>query len=373
VGVRRRDRQRRELAGAEPAWLGFPADAEPSTEELRARYCPGERERLQAEVAEALARGERRFQGEYRFARLDGSVRWLLLRCDVALDAQGKPTSAVGVLLNITERKQAEAALRRLNETLEERVAERTADRDRMWRLSTDVMLVARFDATIVSVNPAWTTLLGWIEGDLLGTRFMDLVHPDDRAATLNEISRLSRGLTTLRFENRYRRKDGAHRWLSWTAVPDESFIHAIGRDVSAEKEAAAELERAQEALRQAQKMEAVGQLTGGVAHDFNNLLQALASCLQLVERRAGPSAPAVQPLVEVGRQAVERGAKLVQQLMAFARRQALRPEPVDVRDRVLGMSELLAARCAATSPWRPGSRRISGRCSRTPRSSSSR
>jgi CheY-like chemotaxis protein len=89
--------------------------------------------------------------------------------------------------------------------------------------------------------------------------------------------------------------------------------------------------------------MEAVGQLTGGVAHDFNNLLQALASCLQLVERRAGPSAPAVRPLVEAGRQAVERGARLVQQLMAFARRQALRPEPVDVRDRVLGMSELLA------------------------------
>lgn len=93
--------------------------------------------------------------------------------------------------------------------------------------------------------------------------------------------------------------------------------------------------------LRHAQKMEAVGQLTGGVAHDFNNLLQALTGCLQMIERRA--PTPRIQPLIEAGQQAIDRGSKLVQQLMAFARRQNLRPEAVDVRDRILGMSELLA------------------------------
>jgi signal transduction histidine kinase/ActR/RegA family two-component response regulator len=102
-----------------------------------------------------------------------------------------------------------------------------------------------------------------------------------------------------------------------------------------------AERQKAEDALRQTQKMEAIGQLSGGVAHDFNNLLQAMAGCLRMIERRA--AVPEIGPLIEAGRQAVDRGAKLTQQLMAFARSQALRPEPVDVADRLLGMSELLA------------------------------
>ncbi len=100
------------------------------------------------------------------------------------------------------------------------------------------------------------------------------------------------------------------------------------------------ERERVQVALLQTQKTEALGQMTGGVAHDFNNLLQALSGCLHMIEKRS--EGTRIQPLVDAGRQAVDRGAKLVQQLMAFARRQALRPETVDLRDRILGMSELL-------------------------------
>ncbi|CAO3425965.1 ATP-binding protein [Azospirillum endophyticum] len=115
-------------------------------------------------------------------------------------------------------------------------------------------------------------------------------------------------------------------------------------RDLSSANEALnaeiAEREKVEAALRQSQKMEAMGQLTGGIAHDFNNLLQALSSCLQLVGRRA--KQPSIQPLLETGQQAIDRGAKLVQQLMAFARHQTLRPEPMDVRDRLLGMADLL-------------------------------
>jgi len=101
------------------------------------------------------------------------------------------------------------------------------------------------------------------------------------------------------------------------------------------------EREKAEQALRQSQKMEALGQLTGGVAHDFNNLLQSLAGCLALVRRRVPD--PSIAPILDAGQQAVQRGAKLTQQLLAFARRQPLRPQPVDVRDQLLGMSELLA------------------------------
>ncbi|WP_452029161.1 PAS domain S-box protein [Azospirillum palustre] len=281
---------------------------------------------------------------EYRILRPDtGAVRWIARRAQAFKrdeDADGGGVRVLGACYDITDRRCAEDALRALNATLEQRVAERTADRDRMWRLSTDIMLVARFDGTIGAVNPAWTTLLGWREEDLQGAVFLDFVHPDDLDATVAEVGRLRTGLTTLRFENRYRHKDGSYRWISWTAVPDDRFIHAVGRDVTARKEAAAALRRAEDQLRQAQKMEAVGQLTGGVAHDFNNLLQALSSCLTMIGRRSAE--PRLAPLLEAGMQAVDRGAKLVQQLMGFARRDSLRPEPIDVRDRVLGMAGLL-------------------------------
>ncbi|MBP2302761.1 PAS domain S-box protein [Azospirillum picis] len=289
---------------------------------------------------------------EYRIIRPDeGEMRWIARRGQATTQAttgdsstraqEGEAgTRVLGVCYDITDRKSAEEALRELNATLEQRVAERTADRDRMWRLSTDIMLVARFDGVVTAVNPAWTSLLGWSAEDLEGAAFIDLVHPDDIEATRTEVGRLGAGLTTMRFENRYRHKDGSYRWISWTAVPDERFIHAVGRDVTARKDAAAALRRAEDQLRHAQKMEAVGQLTGGVAHDFNNLLQALSSCLTMIGRRSAE--PRVKPLLEAGIQAVERGGKLVQQLMGFARSGSLRPEPIDLRDRVLAMSGLL-------------------------------
>ncbi len=255
-------------------------------------------------------------------------------------DADGRVTGIFVEGSDVTEAKRAEDALRDLNATLERRVAERTAERDRMWRLSTDIMLVSRFDGSITAVNPAWTSLLGWTQEELLGSSFMELVHPDERQATQAEMAHIASGQTTLQFENRYRHKDGSYRWISWIAVPEEGFMHGVGRDVTTQKEADAALRQAEDQLRQAQKMDAVGQLTGGVAHDFNNLLQALGGCLTMIGRRTDE--PRIRPLLDAGQQAVDRGAKLVQQLMAFARRGSLRPEPIDVRDRVLGMSELL-------------------------------
>ena len=221
-------------------------------------------------------------------------------------------------------------------------LARSTADRNRMWQLSTDVMLVAGFDSRITALNPAWKTLMGWDPEDLLGRGFIELVHPDDRARTLEEVGKLSAGATTFNFENRYQRKDGSYCNLSWTAVPDERFIHAVGRDVTAEREAEAALARTEDALRQAHKMEAVGQLTGGIAHDFNNMLAVVMGSLDLLKRRLPEDDARAMRYADSASEGARRAALLTQRLLAFSRLQPLKPEPLDPNHLVASMSDLL-------------------------------
>jgi signal transduction histidine kinase/CheY-like chemotaxis protein len=146
-----------------------------------------------------------------------------------------------------------------------------------------------------------------------------------------------------LRFENRYRTRDGGWRWLSWAAVPEGGKVYSITRDVTEEKARRAELEAAQEALRQSQKMEAMGQLTGGVAHDFNNLLTPIVGSLDMLQRR-GVGSEREQRLIAGAMQSAERAKTLVQRLLAFARRQPLQAVPVDIAKLVTGMGELVSS-----------------------------
>ena len=242
---------------------------------------------------------------------------------------------------DVTERVLYARELKRLNESLHEEVSQRTAERDRMWRLSTDIMLVADFATRIVAVNPAWQTLLGWSESDLLGNPFMDLIHPDDRESTQREMATLKAGMNTLRFENRYVCKDGRFRTLSWTAVPDDQHIHAVGRDVTEDRLAAQALKRTELALQQSQKMETIGKLTGGVAHDFNNLLQVISGNLQLLARDVVGNERALRR-VDNARSGVARGAKLASQLLAFGRRQALEPRVIKIGRLISGIEDML-------------------------------
>ncbi|WP_342214390.1 PAS domain-containing sensor histidine kinase [Pseudomonas sp. CFBP 8758] len=160
---------------------------------------------------------------------------------------------------------------------------------------------------------------------DAYGLSLFELIHPDDLAHTQQGASLSADGHAYARFDNRYRHKDGSYRWISWSTQPDEQQINAVGRDFTAERESANVLAAAEEALRQSQKLEAIGQLTGGVAHDFNNLLTVIKSSTDLL-KRPDLSHERRARYVSAIADTVERAAKVTSQLLAFARRQALQP-----------------------------------------------
>jgi len=210
-----------------------------------------------------------------------------------------------------------------------------------MWRLSGEIMLVSDLDATVVAVNPAFGALLGWDAGEVVGICFIKLVHPDDRDATLRRLAALGSGAPASRFENRYRRKNGGYVTLCWNAVAEAGFIHAVGRDISAERAAAEATMHSDEALRQSQKMDAIGKLTGGIAHDFNNLLHVISGNLQMLAT-VPMEHPRAGKWVDNAIVGVERGARLASSLLAFGRRQALEPKVVKIGRVVTEMEDLL-------------------------------
>ena len=288
----------------------------------------------------ALAIGST-YEVEFRLRDREGNYRWHLGRALPIWDETGAVTRWVGTNTDIEDQKAAVHVMATLNDTLAEQVSQRTAERDRIWRLSTELMLVADFSSRIAAVNPAFTTVLGWEGTDLIGTAFLTLVHPDDVDSTLREVAGLSAGHTTFKFENRYRHLDGSYRILAWSASPDAGHIHAVARDVTAEREAAAAMRRTEQALQQSQKMETIGKLTGGVAHDFNNLLQVIAGNLQLLSTDVA-SNPRAQRRIDNAMDGVLRGAKLASQLLAFGRRQALEPKVVRIGRNVSTMDDMI-------------------------------
>ncbi|KQN07009.1 PAS domain S-box protein [Sphingomonas aurantiaca] len=258
-------------------------------------------------------------------------------------DVQGHDQGFIKIARDETERQKARQDLERWNATLEQQVAERTADRNRLWQLSSDLMLVASFDGDIEAVNPAWTRILGWSEAELIGVSLFSLIHPEDLDHTITGASGIASGQTYARFENRYRHKNGSYRDIVWAAGPGDEKIIAVGRDSTEERAAAKALTVAEDQLRQAQKMEAVGQLTGGLAHDFNNLLTGMMGNLELLQLRlARGRLDDAERFILAAQGAGRRAASLTQRLLAFSRRQTLDPKATDVNRLIVGMEDLL-------------------------------
>ena len=282
-------------------------------------------------------------QVEHRVRRADGTYRWFLVRADPHRDERtGEILRWFGASTDIQDRKTAEEALLALNDTLERRVEAAIADRDRTWNNARDLLLVLGTDGTFRAVNPAWTQALGWSPDELVGRSFLDFIHPNDHPSSECALATAATRELPV-YENRYRHKDGSFRWISWVAAPEDGLIYASGRDVTADKERERELEQAQEQLRQAQKMEAVGQLTGGIAHDFNNLLTGVIGSLDMMQRQIAKGVTdKVDRYANAAMASANRAAALTHRLLAFSRRQPLDPRPVDANRLVGGMEELL-------------------------------
>ncbi|ACA16314.1 multi-sensor hybrid histidine kinase [Methylobacterium sp. 4-46] len=258
----------------------------------------------------------------------------------------------VGVtVIDITERRRAEAAVRDLAESLERRVQERTAalaESERRFRAIFDTTFqltgLAALDGTILVVNRAALEAAGVALAEVVGVKMWDSPWwrdlPEEAARLREGIARVARG-AFVRYESRHRLPIGLRSFdFSMKPVLDEAgrpiFLVAEGRDVTDQR-------RAEEALRQAQKMEAVGQLTGGLAHDFNNLLTGISGSLELLQSRlAQGRVSETGRYIDAAQGAAKRAAALTHRLLAFSRRQTLDPRPIDVNLLIAGMEELI-------------------------------
>ena len=303
------------------------------------------------------------FLVEHRIRSKAGDYRWFLVRGEPYRDPQtGRITRWFGASVDIHDRQKAEAELRaseerlrELNETLERRVADALAERQVLADFveSTNTSILAfDLDHRILAINEANAAEIERVYGrrPQVGDNFLELIAdmPEHRAQVARNWDRALSGEEFMIIEEF---GDAAHERVTYEVrfnVLRDRNGQQVGAyqaafDVSDRVRAQAELEAAQEALRQSQKMEAMGQLTGGVAHDFNNLLTPIIGSLdRLVTRGVGSERE--RRLMAGALESAERAKTLVQRLLAFARRQPLQPVAVALPALVEGMAELIGS-----------------------------
>ncbi|MYZ44465.1 hybrid sensor histidine kinase/response regulator [Schauerella aestuarii] len=245
----------------------------------------------------------------------------------------------------LIEREAFEATLRQTNDMLEQRALQSSEERDRVWAHSRDLLVVSSFDGVWRDVSPSCDTILGRRPAEMIGRNSVDLVHPDDVPLTLGALAASADQVDLTSFENRLQHADGSYRWISWHTRVGRDRVYSFGRDITHEKAQESALAMTEAQLRQAQKMEAVGQLTGGLAHDFNNLLTGVTGSLELMRRRL--AADTLDPVsleryIRVAQDAASRAASLTHRLLAFSRRQTLDPTAIDAAQLVTGLRDLI-------------------------------
>src|SRR5262245_30443935 len=268
----------------------------------------------------------------------DGSYRWFLTRALPIRDEAGNVVRWFGSNTDVTEQIDAEEALRELNETLQQRVEAATQERLQIWNVSQDLLMVADLEGRYLSVNPAWTTTLGWSESELLGKSSQSLLHPDDRDKTRVEISRLAAGHKTLRFENRFRHNNGSYRWLSWQAVPDRGRIYGTARDVTELKQAENELRDARRELASVARRTTLAAMTASIAHEINQPLTAIVTSGGVGLRSLTAAEPDLDRVARALKRIVDNGhraSEIIASIRAMFRKDGAAAAAIDANDLV--------------------------------------
>lgn len=289
-------------------------------------------------LALAMAARDGQFEAEGWRIRRDGTRFWAHVVIDPIFDDGGRLAGFAKITRDLTERRAAYEALRRNEEQL------------RLLMQSVSDYAIYMLDARgqVASWNLGAERIKGYRSEEVIGEHFSKFYTAAGRANGEPDMA-----LETAAREGRYEkegkrvRKDGTEFWANVVIHPirgehDEIVGFAkVTRDISERLEAQRALEFAREALMQSQKMEAIGQLTGGVAHDFNNLLMAVLGSLELLRRRI-PDDQRTSALIDNAVQGAQRGVTLTQRMLAFARQQSLKPELLDVRQLIRSVRDLL-------------------------------
>ena len=336
------------------AMFGISPDVPVSMDDFYAGLHPADRDFVSAEYAAAADPATRAlYDVEYRtIGKEDGIERWVAAKGRGVFDDEGRCVRVIGTAIDITARKTSEERLRELNENLEHRVAAAVAERNILADLveGTDAFVqVADLDYRLLAINRASAQEFERVFGvrPHVGDSLLDLLadQPEHQAAIRRVWSRALAGeefTEVLEFGDPagdrrfYEMKFNILRDANGKTIGAYQFVDNVSERMRNE----ARLRDAERALRNAQKMEAIGQLTGGVAHDFNNLLMAISGGLRLIGR---PLDDEKRERVLAGMsRAVERGVSLTRQLLAFSRRQPLATEPINLTAQVAAMRELI-------------------------------
>ena len=309
------------------------ADGERETDTWTNYLHPEEGDRVR-DAWDRAFREQAAFETRCRLRRSDGAFRWVEVRGALQFDENGKPVRWIGVNRDIDDDVNAQAALATANDNLEKAAAAIVADRARLWRLSQDILVIADSAGKWLDVNPAAETIFGRARDEILAASPNGFVHPDDLGKTIKYRKGNLEVGDQGTLEQRIIDGAGNTRIIAWTATVESERFYATGRDITEQREK--ELQ-----LSQIQKMDAIGQLTGGVAHDFNNLLTVILGSLEeLVE--AFPSGTDLHEKAAGALSAAEQGAELTSRLLAFARRQPLEPRALKFGSKIANVQKLL-------------------------------